>query len=533
MHNNSEVLTNDSTNIKPDNKLLLSALVGGIVSCIVPLTLGILNGWSAARIILYTILITFWFVLSQAPRMAWGAALVMRLKLFLMIMGFLTFVLHIVSANSELQPVAFLIPFVYAALGLNRRGTLIVGLIYMVLVPLGLRLGGAPIDSSFFFGIMTYTSILTLVYAMVVVWKQEQQARIRADQLAHDLQQQHNQVQQLAQLIATLTHNLDLSAVLSKIASATHTLTQADAVRIWLPETNNPDTLQLAQSLPAQLTEHTSAPELAVLAQAGASQIALPLSFEERRIGMLEIERSKPLSETDMLILQPFVDAAAIAIRNAQHYAQAQESAALGERNRLARELHDTIAQGLTATVMQLEAAQRSIERDPGRSRMRLTRAIELSRATLNDVRQSVWMLADPLTSPSELPATLQALSESFCQRTNIPTTYTHTGDLPGISHTAASQVYRITQEALHNIEKHAQASCVSLQSGMHANGFELTIMDNGKGFDPELPSASAGGFGILGLHERARLAGALLDITSTKSVGTCIHLIITAIKHD
>jgi signal transduction histidine kinase len=220
---------------------------------------------------------------------------------------------------------------------------------------------------------------------------------------------------------------------------------------------------------------------------------------------------------------------AALAAENARLADQAGAAAALAERNRIARELHDTIAQGLTAVTMQLEAAQRAFDRDPERARTRLSRAHELARETLTDVRTSVWTLAGPLAAGASLQEALEAQVVRFQQRTGIVARYTHSGAPIDLSDDRAGQIVRIVQEALTNAEKHAAAATISVHS-QHTNGTtEIHIHDDGNGFDPSTPRSSAhnGGFGLTSMHERARLAGATLLIDSAPGAGTTVRLVL------
>jgi signal transduction histidine kinase len=223
---------------------------------------------------------------------------------------------------------------------------------------------------------------------------------------------------------------------------------------------------------------------------------------------------------------------ARLAAENAELAEQAAQTATLAERNRLARELHDTIAQGLTAVTMQLEAAQRSFERDQSRTRTRLNRAHEIARTTLNDVRRSVWALADPLVESSELRTALHKMAESFTQRTGVSATFSDHGPTPQIGSEAASQLLRIAREALQNVEKHAQATSVTLQLATTASQTTLTICDNGVGFDQKAQQPTlAKGFGLPSLHERARLAQGTLVIESAIGKGTSITIHIPALQ--
>jgi signal transduction histidine kinase len=216
---------------------------------------------------------------------------------------------------------------------------------------------------------------------------------------------------------------------------------------------------------------------------------------------------------------------ARLAEENARLAEQARRTATLAERNRLARELHDTIAQGLTALTMQIDAAQRALDRDPARARARLARAHELSRATLEDVRRSVWALADPPVDAARLGAALDTLTSDFAARTAVAARFRESGEVR-IDSPVATQLLRIAQEALQNAEKHAEARSVAVELLAGDEEVRLTVRDDGRGFDPELPRAGGGGgFGLLSLRERARLAGGELLVRSAPGEGTCVTI--------
>ncbi len=220
---------------------------------------------------------------------------------------------------------------------------------------------------------------------------------------------------------------------------------------------------------------------------------------------------------------------AELAAENARLAEQAGAAAALAERNRIARELHDTIAQGLTAVTMQLEAAQRAFARDPERARARMGRAHELARETLTDVRTSVWTLAGPTSLGEPLHVALEAQVLRFQQRTGIAARYRHTGAAIDMSAEQANQIVRIVQEALTNTEKHAAASTVSVHSQHNNGAAHVHIHDDGVGFDPNVaqPPTQNGGFGLISMHERAQLAGATLTIDSTPGSGTTVQIML------
>lgn len=217
--------------------------------------------------------------------------------------------------------------------------------------------------------------------------------------------------------------------------------------------------------------------------------------------------------------------AAALAAENARLYQQASISAALSERNRIARELHDTIAQGLTATCMQLEAAQRSFDRDLQRTRQRLDRAAELAHQTLRDVRQSVWMLASPTIEAQTLCELLSTLSDDARQQHALAIAYQHAGPDLELSSEQQFQLSRIVQEALQNVRKHANAQQVWIRSGLEHEMVWVQIRDDGQGFDPSQVRRSAeGGFGLLSMRERSHILGGQLTIQSDSS-GSLIEI--------
>jgi signal transduction histidine kinase len=289
--------------------------------------------------------------------------------------------------------------------------------------------------------------------------------------------------------------------------------------------------MRLGAAVPAAADAAGPEPPPAELA-IRATSLVLPLIFQDQTIGVLELQgrADRAFSGVDVGLLQPFADTAAVAIQNARLYEQAGLSATLAERNRLARELHDTIAQGLTAVTMHLEAAQRSFDRYPDRARARLARASELSRQTLADVRRSVWTLAAPLSDGAALPPALDELVQNFAARTGLAASYSHSGPPPPLDAAAATQAVRIMQEALLNVEKHAQATTVTVRSETDDGTVRVAVQDDGRGFDPlALPrdGSTGGGFGLFSLQERARLAGGQLQVQSAPGTGTRITLLI------
>lgn len=532
-----------------DNRSLLwSALLAGSIACGVPLIEGVLNGWSAQRLIGFTLLSLVFLLLTQVQCLPFPFARFLRDRLptYLVLMGLICLVLQSIGGDPIMQPMAFTIPFVYAALHYSALRTAGVAVSYLALIMLGIWLSGLHNIRALLFPVAAYGALMVFMYAFTQLSIQQATARQRADVLAADLAWQRDYLTRLVDINASLTRNLDLFTVLEQVAAAGRTLARSERAMVWLrvneSPTQSPDlTLAIAVPPVAAFPTVSSVVERSLAtrqAEASTTTLALPLVFKDVGIGVLELldRVDAPFSAADVTLLQPFGDAAAVAIENARLYEQAQVSATLAERNRLARELHDTIAQGLTAVTMQLAAAQRSFERDPDRTRVRISRADELAREALEDVRRSVWALASPLVDGTTLVAALEDLTQRFAARAGLDASYAHFGAEPMLDHAAASQVVRIVQEALQNVEKHAHARSVCVESSMSRSELCVRVSDDGCGFVPRARArddSSNSGFGLMSLRERARLAGGVLNVESTVGVGTHVRVTIPVVPGD
>ena len=496
----------------------------------------------SALVLVYLGLLLLIDIPSRVSRWLWR-----RLWAYLLIVGLVCLAIQSLIRESFLQPIILLVPLVYAALAYPAPRVVAVGAFYLGLMNLGIWLSGERSSTAFLFPTFGYGTFMFLTYVIARLSVEQARARRRADALAADLERQRDYRARLSQITATLTRDLDLANVLEQVTATGRAFAHADQARVWLreeAEEGDGAQVRLVAAVPPQpLHGVSTAGERwgvetiqELVAKANGAGLVLPLMFKGATIGALELHGSPagPFDDEDARLLQPFADAAAVAIENARLYEQARFSATLAERNRLARELHDTIAQGLTAVTMQLEAAQRSFERDPARARARLGRAHELAREALEDVRRSVWTLAAPLVDGQALSQALDELTQRFAERTGLAVSYRHSGPAPALGHAAATQVLRIVQEALQNVEKHAQATQVSVESALAADELQVQVRDDGVGFEPGAPQGSPGsnggasdGFGLLSLRERAHLSGGILRIESAPGAGTRIAVVI------
>ncbi len=249
-----------------------------------------------------------------------------------------------------------------------------------------------------------------------------------------------------------------------------------------------------------------------------------PLRSDERMLGILNV--AAPGNDTftpDILLLLSAVGAQlGTAIERARLAQQAVAMAALEERNRIAREIHDTLAQGLAAIALHLETAEALATTQPDRARARIRQALDLARANLDEARRSVLNLRAAPLEGQTLPAALRLLAQQWSAETGVPIVTaidTHIGRVPPA---IENGLYRIAQEALANVRKHAGATCVWLRLE-HANGsLRLCLEDDGCGFDPaQVRPTERSGFGLTGMTERAHLLGGQFELWSAPGAGT------------
>ena len=207
------------------------------------------------------------------------------------------------------------------------------------------------------------------------------------------------------------------------------------------------------------------------------------------------------------------------------NYANTLETLAISqERNRLARELHDTLAHTLSGLSVQLEIAKAYWKVQPGTSYELLVKSLATTRSGLDETRRALKALrASPLDDLG-LRLALQNLSETAAERGRLQLELVLPEQLPSISPAVEQCIYRIAQEAIENVLLHANAKKLGVKLVVDGENLELTIEDDGLGL--EIAEAEpANHFGLAGMRERAQLAGGELTITSQPGQGTCVIL--------
>jgi signal transduction histidine kinase len=195
-----------------------------------------------------------------------------------------------------------------------------------------------------------------------------------------------------------------------------------------------------------------------------------------------------------------------------------REAGTAAERERLAREIHDTLAQGFTSIVMLAQAVEPELESDTTAAK----RHVELIGATAREnLAEARAMVAELTPSPLEdtLPAAIQRQCDRLAAETDATVTLDIAGDLPPQSMASDVVLLRATQEAFANIRKHARASAVCVELSPSDSGVRLTVTDNGVG----LNDGQAEGFGLRGMRSRVAQAGGAMTVSSSASGGTTL----------
>ncbi len=258
---------------------------------------------------------------------------------------------------------------------------------------------------------------------------------------------------------------------------------------------------------------------------------SIPLYFRATPLGILNVGSGawRTLQPDELRLLSTIGYQVGLAIERARLAEASTQLARIEERTRIAREIHDTLAQGLTGIALNIEGAMRYLEHDPARARRRLELALEASRESLEEARRSVLDLRGArLDRP--LPEVLRALARAFTSDTGVRV-QVRSPEVESLPEQMELELYRIAQEALVNVRRHAQAGEVEIELQTQESGVRLSIRDNGHGFDPK--QLGEGRHGILGMQERARLVGGRLRLRSRPGGPTSITVLIPMSRTD
>jgi signal transduction histidine kinase len=263
-------------------------------------------------------------------------------------------------------------------------------------------------------------------------------------------------------------------------------------------------------------------PWLVIIGRHYHAYLNIPLLIREEVYGSLGLFYNNPrqFSEEEIGLALAFSDQAALAIENARLRAQAEQAAVAAERSRLARDLHDAVTQTLFSASLIAEVLPRIWERNPEEGQRRLEELRQLTRGALAEMRTLLLELRPAALAEANLGELFRHLTEAFSSRARIPVEFSIQGS-QDLSAEVKVALYRIAQEALNNVAKHADASHAALRIVCTQKHINLTIQDDGRGFIPASISPEHLGLGIM--KERAEFIQAHLQIISQPDTGTKI----------
>lgn len=244
---------------------------------------------------------------------------------------------------------------------------------------------------------------------------------------------------------------------------------------------------------------------------------------EGELIGLLAINRTdrRAFGSDEIGLAQALMRQLSLAMQITRLAQATRDGAILTERNRMAREIHDTLAQGFTGIIVQLEAAEDAATGSPQETAAHISRARTLARESLAEARRSVWALRPKALTQRTLTAALREGILSLAHPTGLATRFQFAPELPALDPALEDDLLRIALEAATNALKYAQATTLTLTLQGDADAVTLQVVDDGRGMAAR-PEPDSGGFGLTGMRERAARHGGVLAV-ETGPAGTTV----------
>jgi PAS domain S-box-containing protein len=255
------------------------------------------------------------------------------------------------------------------------------------------------------------------------------------------------------------------------------------------------------------------------------SWMGAPLATGESAIGLLTVDSCHPgaYKDEDVQILQTFADQAAIAIENARLYERAQTVAIDEERQRLARELHDSVTQSLYSLTLLSNGWGTMAEQGRLRDVVGCFKQLgEVSQQALKEMRLLIHQLRPPILEDVGIVGALQQRLDAVEQRVSVETRLFTKGNVNDLPHDVEEQLFHIAQEALNNALRHAAATTITIWVRTENGHVSLSVHDNGIGFDPNMATA---GMGLANMRQRAEAIGGQMSISEAPVRGTTVNV--------
>ncbi len=254
--------------------------------------------------------------------------------------------------------------------------------------------------------------------------------------------------------------------------------------------------------------------------------LGVPIWWQGEPVGafyLTEKEGADEFDARDQQLVELLAPHAAVAIRNADLMSKLQELTVVEERNRLARELHDSVSQTLFSMSFTAEVAANLVERDPVRAVDTIHRLGEQTRTALGELRELIFELRPPDVAAEGLAPALEKHAGMVCRAYRCDVQVVAC-DVDGLADDRASELFRIAQEALSNAVRHAQADGITIAVEQQEGRVVLEVRDDGRGFDPAAPAVRARHLGLTSMEERCQALGGQLTIASAPGEGTVVR---------
>jgi signal transduction histidine kinase len=383
------------------------------------------------------------------------------------------------------------------------------------------------------------------------------QAKIEENKRTQTLEREQRVLTEaLRDTIATMSSTLDLNKVLDQILDTVGRVTPYDGANVLFVESdlvhvvrqrgyfeNGNEKEWLGQQIPiaklAVLQQMMDLGKPLAIPDTAASSmwigfpeldwihsnVIVPIRLKDKILGFLSLDSATPgfFTQVDAERLQTFADQAAIAIHNARLYERAKRAAILAERNRLANELHDTISQTLWSISLISERLPPIWEIDIEEGKRSLSTLHHLAQSALAEMRSLLLELRPSELTDAKLGDLIRQVADVIAARTGLVFSIT-VDSQDALPPDTQVILYRVLQEALNNVILHASATRVEIYFNSRAGHVEMTVQDNGRGFDPT--QITLGHLGLSIMSDRIQSIGGTIETTSQKGGGTLIKIV-------